>query len=93
MEYQGPFGMNQIAKSFPGGLAVKNLPMMQEMQETWFWSLDWEDPLEEEMATHFNILAGTSPCTEETDGLQSMGSQTVEPDWVTERANVYGWFE
>ena len=35
-EYQGPFGMNQITKSFPGGLAVKNLPMMQEMQETWF---------------------------------------------------------
>ena len=26
------------------------------MQETWVRSLDWEDPLEEEMATHFNIL-------------------------------------
>ena len=31
---------------------VKNLPAMQEMQETWVLSLDWEDPLEEEMATH-----------------------------------------
>ena len=27
------------------------------MQETWIWSLGWEDPLEEGMATHSNILA------------------------------------
>ena len=36
---------------------VKNLPAMQEMQETWVQSLGWEDPLEEEMATHSSILA------------------------------------
>ena len=36
---------------------VKNMPAMQETQETWVPSLDWEDPLEEEMATHSNILA------------------------------------
>jgi len=34
---------------------VKNLPAMEE---TWVQSLDWEDPLEMEMATHSNILAG-----------------------------------
>ena len=33
------------------------------------------DPLEKEMATHFSILAGQSPWTEEPGGLQSMGSQ------------------
>ena len=33
---------------------VKNLPVMQE---TWVQFLDWEDPLEEGMATHFSILA------------------------------------
>ena len=33
---------------------VKNLPAMQE---TRVWSLDQEDPLEKEMATHSNILA------------------------------------
>ena len=33
---------------------VKNLPAMQE---TWVQSLGWEDPLEEEMATHSSILA------------------------------------
>ena len=33
---------------------VKNLPAMQE---TGVQSLDWEDPLEEGMATHSSILA------------------------------------
>ena len=36
---------------------VKHLPAVQETQETWVQSLGWEDPLEEEMATHSNILA------------------------------------
>ena len=31
---------------------IKNLPAMQEMQETWVLSLGWEDPLEEGMTTH-----------------------------------------
>ena len=39
---------------FPGGSDVKNLPAMQE---TWVQSLDQEDPMEEVMATHYNILA------------------------------------
>ena len=34
---------------------VKNLPVLQETQVR---SLDQEDPLEKEMATHFSILAG-----------------------------------
>ena len=42
--------------SFPCGLVVVFLPM-QAMQEKWVWSLDWEDLLEEEMATHSSILA------------------------------------
>ena len=36
---------------------VKNLPSVQEPQETWGPSLGWEDTLEEEMATHSNVLA------------------------------------
>ena len=32
----------------------------------------WEDPLEEEMATHSSILAWKIPQTEEPDGPQSM---------------------
>ena len=50
---------------------------MQEPQETWVPSLGQEDSLEEEMASHSNILAWEIPCTEELDRLQSMGSQTV----------------
>ena len=66
---------------------------MQEMQETWVQSLGREDPLEKEMATHSNVLAWRIPWTEEPGKLQSMGSQRVRHDFVTERqttiANEY----
>ena len=52
---------------------VKNLPAVQEMQETWVRSLGQEDPLEKEMATHSIILAWRIPWTEEPGRLQSMG--------------------
>ena len=39
-------------------------------------SLGQEDPLEEEMATHFSILAWRIPWSEEHDRLQSVGSQS-----------------
>ena len=42
---------------FCGGSVGKNLPAVQEVQETWVRSLGWKDPLEEEMATHSSILA------------------------------------
>ena len=45
------------------------------MQETWVQSVGWEDPLEEEMATHSSILARKIPWTEEAGRLQSMGLQ------------------
>ena len=37
---------------------VKNL---SAMQDTWVWSLGWDDPLEKGMATHSNILAWRIP--------------------------------
>ena len=42
------------------------------MQEIWVQSLDREDPLEKEMATHSSILAWEIPWTEEPGGLQFM---------------------
>ena len=54
---------------------------MQEMQEMWVRFLSWEDPLEEEMATHSSILAWKIPWTEESGGLQFMGSQRGGHDW------------
>ena len=55
---------------------VKNLPEMQETKETRVHFLSWENPLEEEMATHSSVLDWKIPWTEEPDGLQSMGSQS-----------------
>ena len=42
--------------------------LMQEIQEMQVWSLGWEDPLEEEMVTHYSILAWKVPWTEELVG-------------------------
>ena len=56
---------------------VKNLPAMWESRVQ---SLGWEDPLENEMATHSSILAWRIPWTEEPGGLQSMGSKRVGHD-------------
>ena len=56
---------------------VKNPPAIQEI---WVQSLGREDPLEREMATHSSILAWELPWTEESGGLQSMGSQRIGHD-------------
>ena len=47
------------------------------MQEPQVPSLAWEDPLEEEMATHSSTIAWKIPWMEECGRLQSMGSQRV----------------
>ena len=57
---------------FPDGSVIKNLPAMQE---SWVRSLSGEDPLEKEMITHSSILGWEILWTEESVGLQSMGSQ------------------
>ena len=64
----------------PSDSAVKNLPAMQETQETGVQSLDGEDLLEKEMAIHSSILAWEIPWTEEPEGLQSSGLQRVGHD-------------
>ena len=65
---------------------VKNLPTMQETQVR---SLSQKDPLKKEMATHSSILAWEIPWTKEPGGLQSMESQRVRHDVVTEHAYIY----
>ena len=54
---------------------VKNPPARQETQ---IRSLGQEDTLKKEMATHSSILAWEIPWTEESGGLQSMGSQEMD---------------
>ena len=60
--------------------SVNSLPAMQETQVQ---SPGEEIPLEKEMATHSSILAWRIQWTKEPGGLQSMGSQRVRHDWVT----------
>ena len=50
------------------------LSLLKSLEQKQGWSLGWEDPLEEEMATNSSILAWEIPWTEEPGGLQSMGS-------------------
>ena len=56
---------------------IKNMPANGEI---WVQSLGQEDALEWEMATHSSNLAWKIPWTEETGGLQSMESRSVEHD-------------
>ena len=56
---------------------VKSLPPMWETQ---IQSLSWKDILEKEMAIHSSILTWGIPWTEESGGLQSVGSQRVRYD-------------
>ena len=65
---------------------VKNLPAMQEMQETPVRSLGQEDPLEEGMATHSSILAWRIPWTEEPGGLRYMGHKESDMTGVSTHA-------
>ena len=69
--------LRMVSWGFPSGLEVKNLPAMQETQVQ---PLSQKDPLEPEIATHSSILAWRISWTEDTGGLQSIGSQNVRHD-------------
>ena len=61
-------------------LVAQLVKRLSTMQETGVQSLDQEDLLEKEMATHSSILAWKIPWMEEPGRLQSMGSQRVGYD-------------
>ena len=56
---------------------VENMPAMRETQETQVQSLNCEDSLDKEMATHSSIIDCKISCLEEPGRLQTMGSQRV----------------
>ena len=68
------------------GSAVKNLPANVEDAGMEVQSLGREDPLEEEMASHSNILAWEISWRGEPGRLQSMGLQRVRRDWAQHTA-------
>ena len=59
---------------------------MQEMQVQF---LGQEDPLEEEMATYFSILARKILWTEEPRRPQSKGLQKSQSDWATGQLSAH----
>ena len=76
---------NVASAGFLGGSVVRNGLPVQEMQGRRVQFSDWEDALDEEMATHSNSLAWESPWTGEPGGPQSMRSQRAGHDWVCTR--------
>ena len=100
-DYFGGFCNSQMSdddgsdhhRGFPGGSVVNNLLSVHQM---WFRSLGPKDPLEEEMEIHSSVLAWKIPCTEEPNGLQSMGPQRVKHDWArthrtTDHHQTFEW--
>ena len=69
-------------EGFPGGSVVRNLPATAGDTRLDPWVR--EDTLDKEMASHSTILAPEIPRTEKPGGLQSVGSQRVRHDLVTE---------
>ena len=61
----------------PDGSGVKNLPVMQDMQETWVQSLSWEDPLEEEYP--MGRGASQPPPSVHPEETQDVKSQDTSP--------------
>ena len=63
---------------FVASLVAQTVKSLPAIQETWVRSLDREDLLEKEMATHSSILAWKIVWTEEPGRLQSMGHKELD---------------
>ena len=74
-------------RASPMAQQIKNLPAVQETQETWIQSLGQEDPLEEEMATRSSILAWRILWTEESGVNRVAKSQTQLKQLSTVNSN------
>ena len=70
-----------VLLGFPGNAVVKNL---LAKQETWVWSLGWEDPLEKDMATTPVFLAGKSHGQRSLAGYSPWGHKESD---TTEQLN------
>ena len=77
---------SQCHTGFPNGLVGK-----ETICSAGDVDLGWEDPLQEEMATHSHILAWRMPLTEEPGGLQFKGSQRAGRRWATEHTTILSY--
>ena len=79
-----------ISWSFPGSLAVKNLPAMQETQVQF---LGREDPLEEGMVTHSSITAWRIPWTEEPGKakVHMVAKSQIQLKWLSVHTDKHNY--
>ena len=84
---------------FPGGSAVKNSRVIQEIQETWIHSLGWEDPLEKSTSAHSSTLAWRIPGQRNLVGYSPQGctdateQDTSRPTRATEHTCAHDTLE
>ena len=83
----GPFPLLLRTPAILSFWFPKNPSVMQETQEMRVWSLDSEDPLEKDMATHSS--AWKIPWTEGPGRLQSKGFQRVRHYWATKHTHTH----
>ena len=76
----------RLTQGFPGGSAVKNLPAMQEMQETWVRLLSQENPLKVGKAIHSSILAWRTHGQRSLMGYSPWGHKASDTTEETELA-------
>ena len=82
--------MHVVTGAFLAAQTVKNQPAIQE---TWVWSVAWEDSLEKGTATYSSVLPWKIPWTPKPGGLQSMGSQRVVHNWATNTFTLFMWLQ
>ena len=88
----GCFHVLAIINSMQADSLPAEPPGKPAMQETWVWSLGWEDPLEEGMATHSSILAWRIPMDRGAWWAAVHGvakSRTWLSDWAQHSTDVF----
>ena len=87
-----------LRRTIRASLVAQTITTRHATQDTWVWSLGWEDSLDKGMSTHSSVLAWRIPWTEEPGGLQSTGSQRVRhdrealtPTLGNHQVHLYSW--
>ena len=81
--------LSMLPSGHPWWLSGKESACSARDTETQVLSLDREDPLEKEIATHSSIITWENPWTEKSGGLQFLGLQRVGHDWASEQQQCY----
>ena len=79
--------MDRCTGKFRASLGAQMVKHPPAMRETWVLSLEQEDPLEKEMATHSSTLAWKIPWTEEPVGYSPWSRKELD---MTEQLHFHG---